>query len=661
MEKLVVARPPVVDDAGYWLVDRSAIAGELDFGPIIARACATASASGKAVQFTHGKEYLINSATTVNVTGDLTVLFNGAILRQGTASATLAFQNSAGAAAAVSSVEEVSYNLSVDASTNSRVSKITAPGHTLSVGDVCRIWSDDVVADSDGSNQFCAEYFVVAAVVGADIYSTGTLIESYSTNVYVCSPAKHKLRLDSMRVQGSITPGWNASACTVRGFIAPQITGPCSGTNLNGPYLNITGCYMANVESVIVEYLVNDTSTGSYGYGVNDSGSYGTRIGYLAGYYTRHVFTTTTGGQSVSANDGRWDLRGRSMFMYLDHAIVQGNACGIDTHASTYKFNVGHIVCLQDYRGMGAGGVGLQLRGNSVRVDSVEVVNAKTGLFVSGATKTSDNFISIGHVRVSSGQGSVPINLRGNASTRTKVVIDNLEFDTVHDSVVSVTNANVIIKYISGEFNPYQNGGELFELNTGTVLDVLDGDIYINAGTGHNLARHNDTGTVVRARLRFTASGRVSYLARSASQYDVQSEWDVHADTWSGTPFLGVPEDSAKIRANIRAGATSYPLRYRALTCGTAGARSVDLQRAGDACIVLRVTADVAGVSINSVTRGAYPGQQLLVNNNTSSAGTLAVSNNSSGLLTLGAGVTLAAGAGLLLFWDGSTWRKAGA
>ncbi|HGY1286326.1 TPA: hypothetical protein ACNUZJ_000995 [Raoultella ornithinolytica] len=585
------------------------------------------------------------SGATINISGNITPF---------------TFQNSLDGDVYPASVEDVSYNLSVSASVNTRVSKITAPGHSfIRAGEIGRIFSDDIVDDTDNVNQFKAEYFVVSAIDGDSIYTTGVLFENYKENIHVCKPSNATLVIERPCFASAWVSGHNSSAMTARGFLFPKITN-FYASQLNGPGLNVTCCYMMHIGDATGVNLKNNKKDGSFGYLINDSGSFGTTGTTIKSVNSRHPYTTSLGGSlsGVTAGDNRWDLRGRTAFSHIATLIGHGDGCSYDSHAAAYKISIGKVVAIGDPRGDDVAGAAVQIRANSVRIDSVEAQNCKTGIFVSGATRTNNNFISIGHIRVASKQGSLPINLQGASNVRTKVVIDNAEFETEHDSVVYVKNANVIIKYLSGEFSPYQNGGELIELDEGSVVDVLDGDIYINSNLYHRIAVHNASDTTIRTKTRLTGGERISYLAASLSQYDVQSEFDIHIDKWSGSPFLGLPANSAKAFAKIRAGSTSYPLKYRALLIYSATLTSIDLQNAGDDILFIRMLVTVSNAVIRALTKGARPGQMLIINNHTSSSNSITLSNNTDGMLTLGSAITISVSDSASLIWDGATWRK---
>nr|CAK6598770.1 tail spike protein [Klebsiella phage vB_Ko_K5lambda5] len=638
--------------------------GETDHTNALKLAIQEGITTGKKVVFNPSIKYKVTSTINVTLTElqQLDIDFNNAIISFNGNVQPFIFQNTLVGGVVNTTIEEVSYNLSVTGTTNSRIHKLTAPGHSFTaVGQIGRIFSDDVVDDTDAANQYKAEYFVVAAIEGDVVYTSGLLFETYTNNIKICRPSNAKLKIGNYNFHSNWESSTNKSAMTVRGFVFANSYGVNYCEWLNGPCINVTACYMFEQTGSLTGYnLKNSSADGAFGYLFNDSGSFGTIINTIKSVNSRHPYTTSTGGAASGAipGDGRWDLRGRTAFSDINMLIGQGDGCTLDSHATSYKININKVIALSDPRGDNVGGAAVQIRGNSLRIDSIEVQNCKTGLFVSGATKTSDSYISIGQIRVASGQGCLPLDLQGNGVNRVKIIIDNLDFNTTNDTVISVSNANVIVKYFSGDFNPYQNGGVLYNVKGTGVLDILDGDVYINTGSSHSLAVHSDSNTVIRAKLRATGMSRVSYLARSASQYDIQSEWDVHLDTWTGTPFSGIPASGAKVFAKIRSGATIKPLAYRALTNLLAGNNTIDLQNAGDPVLFLRIQTSVTGVVINGLSKGALPGQMLVVNNHTNSTDALTIASAGQ-MLATGVITTLSPGMGMSLIWDGSNWRIA--
>lgn len=628
--------------------------------PAIIAALAAGQATGRCVEFDSSKIYAINSAISVTLAQgqSLRVNFNGAKFHQIGNIVPFTFANSlASALTAVSSVTKVAVDLG-NGGVNTYVSMMVAPGHSFVVGDIAKIFSNDTVPDSDGSGQMLGEWFVVGKVDGDNVYATGVLVEAFASGMYLAKPSNARLHIETglyLYSDPSLTS--NASGFNVRGFIRPMLPGVFEGNDLNATFFNLTGCYFAQVGTVIGDSLNNEPVNLQYGYVFNDSGSYGTQVDTLICNHARHGFTTST--PTRVPGDGRWDLSGRSMFPKVRNVIMQGNANGVDTHSPAYRPHFGTITVINDYRGNDTGGAGLQIRGNSARIDTLEVINSKVGLAVSSASKTSDSFISIGQVRIKSEQGCLPVSITGLAGFRNKVVIDNLDVETSHDSVMLVTDSNVIVKYLNLRFSPYQNGAEIFELAQGAVVDCLDGDVYINAGTVHYLATHAADLTTIRAKLRVTGASRLAYLAQSASQYSIDSEWEVHLDAWAGTPFLGLNATSPKPFAMIRVGSTQYPLRIRSLTTLVTGNNTIALQSAGDPVVFLRIQTSTSAVVINSISKGAYVGQMLVVNNHTASTQTITLADNSGGLLVLGSSVVLAIGGSTQLIWDGSNWRRA--
>jgi hypothetical protein len=655
-----------VQDAINWITPEmhGAVGGDAAVDtPAIIAALADGVETGRCVQFDSSKTYAINAAivTTLGDGDSLRVSFNGAKFHQIGNIVPFSFYNTLSSAlVAVTSLTKVSVNLG-DGTTNSFVSMMEAPGHDFVVGDIAKIFSDDIVPDTDGSSQMIGEWFVVGKVDGDFVYATGGLVENYTTGIMLAKPSKARMHVETgPYIYTDDSTVNNAAAFNVRGFIKPMLLGAYEGNDLNATFFNLTSCYFAQVGIVAGDALHNEPTQAQYGYVFNDSASFGTQVDTIVSHHARHGFTTTTPNRV--AGDGRWDLSGRSMYPKVRNVVMQGNANGVDTHSPAYKPHFGTITVLNDYRGNATGGAGLQIRGNSARIDSLEVINSKVGLAISCASKTSDSFLSIGQMRIKTEQGALPVSISGNALFKNKVVIDNLDVDTTHDNVILTTYSSVIVKYLNLNFSPYQNGGQLFELGEGAVLDCLDGDVYINTGSGHVLAKHTADLTVCRAKLRVTGASHVSYLASSSATYDINSEWDVHLDTWTGTPFLGLIATNPKPFAKIRVGSTQYPLRLRSYVDGNptvTGNNSINLQNAGDPVIFVKVQTSLTGVQLNSVTRGAFVGQMLVVNNHSSSTQNITIINNSSGLVITGSSVVLAPGEAKTLIWDGSFWRRA--
>jgi len=360
--------------------------------PAIIAMFAKAKATGREFKFNSSKTYGINATVLVELGDgdDLFGNFNGAKFHQYGNIVPFTFANKLSSPlTAVSSVAKVSVDLG-NGGVNSYVSMMNSTGHTFEVGDVGKIFSNDIVPDTDGTGQMVGEWFVVAKVDGANVYATGALIENYTSGIYLAKPSKARLRIPTgfyLSSDPSVTN--NASGLNVRGFIRPYMPGLFEGEDLNATFFNFTSNYCGVVGPVFGDTLNNEPTNAQYGYVFNDSGSYGTQLDTLSCNHARHGFTTTT--PTRVAGDGRWDLSGRSMMTKVRNVVAQGSANSVDTHSPAYKPHFGTITVMQDYRGNDTGGAGLQLRANSARIDTLEVINCKVGLAVSGASKTSDS------------------------------------------------------------------------------------------------------------------------------------------------------------------------------------------------------------------------------------------------------------------------------
>jgi hypothetical protein len=257
----------------------------------------------------------------------------------------------------------------------------------------------------------------------------------------------------------------------------------------------------------------------------------------------------------------------------------------------------------------------------------------------------------------------LPISINGSTSFPTTVFLDGGVLESSNGTVMSITNAEVFARNVMATVNPPNNGTFLVSLGDNASIKWQGGNLDIQSGTAFTVVSHDATNTKSYFDgLDITgASGRISYFATSSATYAIESRFkNIQMDAaLAGVPFVGTEATSPKVSAEYTVGFNGKPLAYRGSTYGSAGAQTLDLQFAGDSSIYWRVTASIAGVFINSVSRGAFAGQRLIIGNHTSSVSTLSVSNNSGGLLVLGTGAVLDPGEGLCLVWDGSNWRSA--
>lgn len=628
----------------------------------IQKMCDEMRATGRKGVLRSGKTY--NLSTSVDVELEEGNIFSldatGAVVKQITDITTLTIRNKlVGGIANVSAIENVVRNLG-DGNTNTLVTKMTAPGHPFTApGQIGKIFSDDVVPDTDASGQFCGEFFVVGDIDGNDVYTTGVVEEKYQSAIKICRPSTAQVSIYDFNGLSEWQDSFKEVFIVIRGLISPKLFN-FSAKDINSAFLNVTSCYRAEIDKITGYRIKNRPDLEAYGYLVNDSSSFASKIGAVIGVYARHAYTTTS--SRAAAGDNQWDRRGRTIDSQVDYLFGQGCANAADTHSPALRITFNSVICKADYRGNSTGGAGIQLRGNSCVVNDAEVHGSRIGIAFSGADKTSDSVSLVRSIRIFTPAGHTPILVNGSTTYFNKVYFGSVYVNTNHDSILQITNTDVVIDRLDGAFNPYQNGGALVVLNDASAAEILNGNItLLGATNSHVLAKHSTTLTRSRFNLKVTGvTGRLSYLASSASQYDIESDMSALLDSaLTGIPFSGYADTLPKVRAKIQVGFNARPLGYRAITYAVAGNQTVNLQFAGESVVYLRAEVTTPGVAINAVTQGAFPGQQLVINNRNASTSTLRLQNNGAGMLPLTTSVDIPVGQGVTLIWDGANWRYA--
>lgn len=607
-----------------------------------------------------GAKYKITSvlARTLVDADVLDFDMNGATFIQGGNNSVLTLTNSVnGTVTSVTENVQVSYNLG-NGATNTYVMKVTSVGHGFTTpGQIGKIFSDDIVPDFDGSNQYCGEFFTVSAVESADIFYTfGVFDETYVTNVKVCRPSGAKVNIDNFAGKSTLLDAVTASFCTIQGLINPILGGTVRANDINAPFLNLTSNYRAKLSKIIGRVIKNRPDLGAYGYLVNDSAGYYSDISGIDCIFARHDYTTSS--PSAVAGDDKPFLRGRTIGSIVRDSV--GNS--FDTHSPCLRITFENCRAVDSHRGYDYGGAGIQIRGNDCQIINCDVSHSKIGVAQSSASKTGPAKLLIDGLKYRGPYAHTPVVINGITAFETIVTFRG-DIESQSSSIFEVTNATLIVNGTRVTMRPTDNGAAMVNLNTGGNLEWQGGSLNITNGNSHKIVAHLDTlttakvdGLTVRG-----VTGRLSYLATSAAQYAIESRFtNIQLDAaLPGNPFLGYEATSPKVSAQFCVGYNLRPLAYRVFTYGTGGNQSIDLQFAGDNSIFLRVEATVTGVVINSLTQGAFAGQRLIINNRNSSTFSLTIANNSGGLLTMGASATLAAAKGITLVWDGSTWRSA--
>ena len=621
--------------------------------------------TGASGRGTPNARYKINTSLSKTLSENDVLNFdmNGSTFIQGGNNTVLSLLNNNIGTIPSAVVEQVSYNLG-NGGTLTNVMKVTAINHPFTeIGQIGKVFSDNLVPDNDGNNQFCGEHFTVGAIESSDVfYTTGVFDETYITNTKVARPSNAKVNIKNLQGESVWVDTVTASFCNIQGFNSPVIGGVNSAKDINGPFLNITGNYRAKIGQVMIgRNIKNRPDLLAYGYLVNDSAGYYSEVTGIDCINARHAYTTSTPTSTV-ANDDKWWLRGRTIGSVVRNGFGQGCHNAFDTHSPALRVKFINCETADDFRGNDTGGAGIQIRGNDCEVIDCDVSKSKIGIAQSGASKTSNARLTIRGLKYNGPSGHTPVVINGSTSYSTLVNFQG-DISSQAPSIFDITNAKVVVRDTTVVMSPSSNGSSLATLNEGASLEWEGGSVSILAGNTHKLIAHEFTGTksYVQGLRVDGVSGRLSYLGTSASQYVIESTFrKIRLDSaLGGGTFLGQETTSPKVSAEYVVGYNTKPLGYRVFTFGAAGNQTIDLQLAGDDRVLVRVEAQVSGVVINTLTQGAFPGQILIINNRNSSTASLVIANSSGGLLTLGSSATLTAGRGITLVWDGSTWRSA--
>ncbi|CAM8750614.1 hypothetical protein CENTIMANUS_00003 [Klebsiella phage vB_KpM_Centimanus] len=560
----------------------------------------------------------------------------------------------------VSEISVVSYNLG-DASVNSIVNRFVSDGHGFKKGDIVKVFSDDVCPDKEKDTQFIGEFFVVGDVVDENTFvSTGVVLENYTTGIKVVKPKTANLDIKNLTFVSTLRDGFNASLFTVRGFISPVIEN-VAVFNVNGVFLSLTSCYHAKVNGIKGRVLKNDPTTSSYGYLVNDSSSYYSEIIGIDCIEARHAYTTTS-ANSV-AGDDRWDLRGRTIGSVIRNSWAQGCHCAFDTHSPAYGIQFINCIVEDNFRGVNVGGAGIQIRGNNCAVINCTVKNSKYGIALSSASKTSDSSLCIDGFVYSGANGNIPVNLSGSTTQKITVVFRGGEISTSNTQCIVLNDCQLEISGLKSNISSVNNGASVLSVGQNTIVT---GDLtaaFSGSANTHSIVTHTATNSqVILNTLKVTGvTNGLRYLDSSASQYDIIGYYrNVLLDApLPGIAFSGYPTTAPKVGAEITIYPTMVrPLAYRAISYGAAQSVNFDLQFPLDDVIIVRLTVTADGVVVGSMSRGGKVGQVVHFNNSTNSTSSIAFTNSSANLLTLGQTTTIAPNSSLSIYWDGSTWRK---
>jgi hypothetical protein len=241
--------------------------------------------------------------------------------------------------------------------------KVVASGHGCAIGDIVKIVSDDQVVPTSAVNHRRGEFAYVADVDGNDLYLPGYLLETYTTTPRLVRVRQEpRLVWDGPTFEATAGQAWTSFMLRVRGFYRPRVrTGFRNGYSVG---LDISSCYMAEVDVEGVQMLNRVSSAGIAGYLVQDQASYMSRV-QLAGTDARHGYTNTT--PTTASPGGEPYLYGRTEGSVVTGSFVGASAAAFDTHTEAVGITFDGARSAATWGGESSAGTGIQMRGTRVK------------------------------------------------------------------------------------------------------------------------------------------------------------------------------------------------------------------------------------------------------------------------------------------------------
>lgn len=316
---------------------------------------------------------------------------------------------------------------------STKVSRITAAGHGVNIGDIVLVFSSDAItADNTG---MIGELVYIKKTDGDYIYADKILRSTYSTSpkIIKLNDAKVNIRNLTFRGNGDITATVGSrgrAALQVVGCINPQINVSVKNGWSRGVFL--ISCWNPNVIAY-TNHLRNDTSDSAYGYGV--AATCATKGGTVTVYATDNTHAFTTNVYSV-IND-MW--HGEPDGVHVSGSAISCSAHAWDTHAGSYDIEFKNItanhVSAPATGGSAGTQYGMQLRGVGAKVFGFHAINVKSLIYIDlSATHDSEGITIIQGV-----QAYVTDNYKTASG-------DNSGFLTVGSNLSAAADHEIILK-----------------------------------------------------------------------------------------------------------------------------------------------------------------------------------------------------------------------
>lgn len=630
---------------------------------------ALTNSAGGVLKFQPGR-YKVSTGLTLSGSS-ITIEAQGAVLVQ---DANVIVLSIAAPALSVTVVDSIDNAATVDVSSGAAVTTPVASLTFLSApsfvaGDLLKVVSNNTFVGSGVAEERWGEMARVASVDDVDVYLTKRFVTPVPGSLSTIRAGKMD---ETVKVQihglgfgveaSGDAGGWTATLMKLTGLVKP-ILRDITVEESYGIAIQARGCAEIDASGIVGGHCHNEPSSSRYGYLVHDVSGYANNWRGLQGHDCRHVYTT-----GCQASTGNADLHdyGQTVGCQVSSSVGTDCTCAtFDMHQDAFGVSFNGCTAIAGMRGPSAIGSGFQIRGTGCRVRNCRALGTKWGIQIlqpyssnSTAKATVHGFESdtpFAAVLIS-GVSGYPI---------TAVTLRDIEATTSdHTHVIEGSYCTVEIDGARLKHTGANADSRIIQADAGAVFRAVDTTINLDDHTGSQpyLGGVGEDDSEIRFE-RVSVSGTWHGIFDFNSNDGIGITWTPIKATAApgnlgaiggsgGTPTIGIDylvDDGDT---------TSFD--YYPITISTTGNKNVDLGSRSCRHIFFRPTVSAAGVALNTITAGLFIGQRLTICNHNTSANSLDVNHNVSGLIALaGSAVTLTAGSAMGLWWDGSIWRRA--
>jgi hypothetical protein len=684
-QSITQAIAQVVTVTGVSVESLGRLVGESDDSGRTQRAVDSLTDGGVLI-FPYGKTYYINNVTCTGKS--ITVIGTGAKVIQNGNATVFTFTGGWDFTVSVSAVANVDYDFSQGNSTTTNVSKVnlsSAPPSTLKIGDTVKVISDDEIDNAyqgggtETTKKRKGEFATVYFISGNDVYLSGRLRETYSTNIRLSKLKDITFKMDGLTFD--VDPsgdalGWNR--VLVKFVSAKSVQVDISCLNSYDSFVLMLGVYdyRAKIEA---KNCRNEPSNNRYGYGLNDS-SCGNGVIYNSTFTNcRHGFTTSTG--YIVAGSTSVESYGKSdTITIIDSFGIGCSNSPFDVHEEAYSVTFDNCHAKGTVAGASGSGYGFQARAKKIKFANCSAKNTRGGFYVfeqyAGTTDgvqivecTTDNVEMSLNIKGSTGAGIKVRNVRisggkfdsygavGNYIENADVsLVNNPEFNVQgYQGFLLFDNANVKVKrakITSTSTNSAYRIVDITGINVQLDIQELDVDVSNAVATDGKLFRLSNANAIL-------TGDKVNVVTNGKTITNVFDSLGVGTGTLKVIRITA--DQDATILSDVNFGTLSYS--FVSPTKAT-GVRFQDLSADGtvlatkgiaDDNIYIRVKPITADRILGAIPLGVKLGQRLTIRNSASTFN-VTVKHGGTYNTAIGADKILPVDGAITLTWSGSQW-----